>query len=35
MCDGSAHFVADETEKTVVMSLCSRDGEEQLEALPF
>jgi prepilin-type N-terminal cleavage/methylation domain-containing protein/prepilin-type processing-associated H-X9-DG protein len=35
MCDGSAHFGSDEIEKTVIMSLCSRDGEEQIDSLPF
>ena len=35
MCDGSAHFGADEIEKTVIMSLCSRDGEEQIDNSPF
>jgi prepilin-type N-terminal cleavage/methylation domain-containing protein/prepilin-type processing-associated H-X9-DG protein len=35
MSDGSVHFAADDTETTIVMSLCSRDGEEHLETLPF
>jgi prepilin-type N-terminal cleavage/methylation domain-containing protein/prepilin-type processing-associated H-X9-DG protein len=35
MCDGSVHFVPDDIEKSLVMSLCSRDGEEVLENLPF
>jgi prepilin-type N-terminal cleavage/methylation domain-containing protein/prepilin-type processing-associated H-X9-DG protein len=35
MCDGSVHFGTDETEKPVLMSLCSRDGEEVVSPLPF
>jgi prepilin-type processing-associated H-X9-DG protein len=30
MCDGSVHFLSNETEKKVIRSLCSRDGEEPL-----
>jgi prepilin-type N-terminal cleavage/methylation domain-containing protein/prepilin-type processing-associated H-X9-DG protein len=35
LCDGSVHFASDATEKQVIMSLCSRDGEEVVEPLPF
>ena len=35
MSDGSAHFGSDEIEKTIIMSLCSRDGEEQIDSSPF
>jgi prepilin-type N-terminal cleavage/methylation domain-containing protein/prepilin-type processing-associated H-X9-DG protein len=35
LCDGSVHFLSDATEKQVIMSLCSRDGEEVVEPSPF
>ncbi|BBO32492.1 DUF1559 domain-containing protein [Lacipirellula parvula] len=35
MADGSVHFAADETDKDVIMSLCSRDGDEAVETFPF
>jgi prepilin-type N-terminal cleavage/methylation domain-containing protein/prepilin-type processing-associated H-X9-DG protein len=35
MADGSVQFASDETEKTVVMSLCSRDGDELIDPSPF
>lgn len=35
MCDGSVHFLSDSVEETVIMSLCSRDGEEIVDPLPF
>jgi prepilin-type N-terminal cleavage/methylation domain-containing protein/prepilin-type processing-associated H-X9-DG protein len=35
MCDGSVHFANDDLEKPVLMSICSRDGEEVVSPLPF
>jgi prepilin-type N-terminal cleavage/methylation domain-containing protein/prepilin-type processing-associated H-X9-DG protein len=35
MCDGSVHFASDDLEKAVLMSICSRDGEEVVAPLPF
>jgi prepilin-type N-terminal cleavage/methylation domain-containing protein len=35
MCDASVHFVTDDIDETLLMSLCSRDGEEVLPELPF
>jgi prepilin-type N-terminal cleavage/methylation domain-containing protein/prepilin-type processing-associated H-X9-DG protein len=35
MCDGSVHFASDSIEKQVLMSMCSRDGEEVVDPLPF
>ena len=35
LCDASVHFAADETEKSILMSLASRDGEETVAPLPF
>ena len=35
MCDGSVQFLTDDTEKDVIRSLCSRNGEEVLDELPF
>ena len=35
MCDGSVHFASDAIEKVVLMSICSRDGEEAVSPLPF
>ncbi len=35
MCDGSVHFASDALDKVVLMSLCSRDGEETVDPLPF
>ncbi|RIK88928.1 MAG: hypothetical protein DCC67_00135 [Planctomycetota bacterium] len=35
MCDASVHFVPDETDEQLIMSLCSRDGEEAISELPF
>lgn len=34
MCDGSVHFAGDDLEKPVLMSICSRNGEEVV-TLPF
>lgn len=34
MCDGSVHFASDDLEKPVLMSICSRNGEEVI-TLPF
>lgn len=34
MCDGSAHFLTDQTDKKVIRALCSRNGGEQ-ESLEF
>ena len=31
-CDGSVHFLGDETDLAVVLSICSRNGKEGLEA---
>lgn len=35
MCDGSVHFLSDDTSKKVIRSLCSRDGDEVFEESPF
>lgn len=35
MCDGSVHFATEEIEEAVIASLCSRDGEETIDPLPF
>jgi prepilin-type processing-associated H-X9-DG protein len=35
MGDGSVHFATDDLEKPLLMSLCSRDGEEVVASLPF
>jgi prepilin-type N-terminal cleavage/methylation domain-containing protein len=35
MSDGSVHFGSDSIEKEVLLSLCSRDGEETVSPLPF
>jgi prepilin-type N-terminal cleavage/methylation domain-containing protein/prepilin-type processing-associated H-X9-DG protein len=35
MCDGSVHFGSDSIEKEVLLSLCSRDGDETVSPLPF
>lgn len=35
MCDGSVHFATEEIEEPVIMSLCSRDGEEIVDPPPF
>jgi prepilin-type N-terminal cleavage/methylation domain-containing protein/prepilin-type processing-associated H-X9-DG protein len=35
MCDGSVHFLSDDTAKKVIRALCSRDGEEILSDSPF
>jgi len=34
-CDGSVHFLANDTDPEVIRSLCSRNGEESLDSLPF
>lgn len=35
MCDGSVHFLSEDAKNKVIRALCSRDGEETLDALPF
>jgi prepilin-type processing-associated H-X9-DG protein len=35
MCDASVHFAPDATDEKIIMALCSRDGEENLETVPF
>lgn len=35
MCDGSVHFMVDETSEKVIRSLCSRDGEEPIDKDSF
>jgi len=35
MCDGSVHFIDDDVEEEIIMSLCSRDGEETIDPVPF
>lgn len=35
MCDGSVHFASEDIEELVIMSLCSRDGEEVIDPSPF
>lgn len=35
MCDGSVHFMSDETSKKIIRSLCSRNGEETFDEPPF
>jgi prepilin-type N-terminal cleavage/methylation domain-containing protein/prepilin-type processing-associated H-X9-DG protein len=35
LCDGSVHFAPDETDKTLLMSMTSRDGDETVSPLPF
>lgn len=34
-CDGSVQFLANETDPEIIRSLCSRDGEETIDPLPF
>ncbi len=34
-CDGSVHFLSDELDPTIILSLCSRDGEETVAPKPF
>jgi hypothetical protein len=35
LCDASVHFVTNDVEERVIMSLCSRDGDEVDVAYPF
>ena len=35
MCDGSVHFLSDDVSKKVIRALCSRNGEETVDELPF
>ena len=35
MCDGSVHFMSDDTGKKVIRSLCSRNGEETIDKENF
>jgi prepilin-type N-terminal cleavage/methylation domain-containing protein len=35
MCDASVHFASDSLDEQVLMSLCSRDGEETVSPSPF
>ncbi len=35
MCDGSVHFVAEDTSKTLLRSMASRDGQEELPDSPL
>ena len=34
MCDASVHYFPDSTDDSLIMSLCSRDGEEIIESIP-
>jgi prepilin-type processing-associated H-X9-DG protein len=34
MCDGSVHYKSEETSKSLIRALCSRDGQEPLESPP-
>ena len=35
MCDGSVHFLSEDTDWVIIMHLCSRDGEEPIDASAF
>jgi len=35
MCDGSVHFATDQIEEPIILSLCSRDGEEIIDPAAF
>lgn len=35
VCDGSVHFLSDDTEELIIMYLCSRDGGETIPEMPF
>jgi len=35
MCDGSVHFLTDDTSERIIRALCSRNGEEVMDERPF
>ena len=35
MCDGSVHFMSEDTGEKVIRSMCSRDGEEPIDKENF